>query len=392
MDLSELLVRPVSHPEESVYQGLMQEHHYLGALRKFAQTLWYVATWHGQWTALISFSPAAWKCAARDRWIGWDYRHQFDRLKLVVNNSRFLILPQWHVPNLGSRVLSLCQKRLCSDWMRLFGYPVVLMETFVDPRHFHGTVYKAANWSYVGQSKGYRRTNRHGASYAPHSSPKMVFLKPLRPDAQRVLSCPHINPLYRTGGRKMLRAAEMASLPMFFRDIPDPRRAQGKRHSLATVLAIAAGAILCGMKGYTAISDWAKNLNQRARDRFNCRKENGRFVVPSQYIIRDVLVRVDPDALDKALQRWNETYGIEDRSLAIDGKVMKNAIDSDGHQAHIMSAVGHQSKACHAQKKSASSPQKETTNSNEPMRSKCSSPCSTPSPTSKEKPSPQMLS
>ncbi|RDJ94131.1 DUF4338 domain-containing protein [Lacticaseibacillus rhamnosus] len=64
------------------------------------------------------------RCAARDRWIGWDFRHQYGRLKLVVNNSRFLIVPHWHVPNLGSRILSLCQRRLCRDWQEIFGHPV----------------------------------------------------------------------------------------------------------------------------------------------------------------------------------------------------------------------------------------------------------------------------
>jgi len=63
------------------------------------------------------------KCAARDRWIGWSWRHQYDRLKPVVNNSRFLILPEWHVPNLGSRILSLCQKRLPDDWQDTLAIP-----------------------------------------------------------------------------------------------------------------------------------------------------------------------------------------------------------------------------------------------------------------------------
>ena len=68
----------------------MQTHHYLGALPKIGETLWYIATWHRQWVALVSFSAAAWQCAVRDRWIGWDFRHQYDRLKLLANNSRFL--------------------------------------------------------------------------------------------------------------------------------------------------------------------------------------------------------------------------------------------------------------------------------------------------------------
>jgi hypothetical protein len=111
LSLEDILVRPVKRFEEQRYQALMQAHHYLGALPKIGETLWYVALWHKQWVALLSFSAAAWKCAARDRWIGWAFRHQYDRLKLVANNSRFLILPDWHRSNLASRTLSLCQKK-----------------------------------------------------------------------------------------------------------------------------------------------------------------------------------------------------------------------------------------------------------------------------------------
>ena len=154
----------------------------------------------------------------------------------------------------------------------------------------------------------------------------------------------------------MLTAQQMVSLPGFFTDIPDPRRAQGRRHSLATVLAIAAGAILCGMRGYKAIADWAQSLGHKARQRFGCRRDTTGFVVPSEYIIRNVLIRVDPCHLDRALQRWNQLYAAQDKTLAIDGKTMCNAIDDTGRQTHIMSVVGHQSKVCHTQKKSAPCP------------------------------------
>ena len=350
MNLREVLVRPVGRVEEERYQHLMQEHHYLGRLPKISETLWYIALWQNQWVALLSFSAAAWKCAARDQWIGWSSRHQYDRLKLVANNSRFLILPDWHVPNLGSRILSLCQKRLPTDWQGTFGHPVVLLETFVDPQHFRGTVYRAANWHHVGETRGFRRTGK-GYSAMKHS-PKMVFVKTLQPDARLLLSRPVLEPPYRTGGtRIMLNAEQMRSLPHFFADIPDPRRVQGRRHRLSTVLAIAAGAVLCGMRGYRAISDWANSLGVKACERFRCRYENGRFVVPSEYVIRDVLIRVDPLHLDNALQQWNEIYGKQDKSLAIDGKTMCNAIDEQGYQTHIMSAIGHQTKNCYTQKK-----------------------------------------
>jgi hypothetical protein len=350
LNLLEVLVRPVRAFEEQRFQKTMHQYHYLGALRKISETLWYVATLGDQWVALLSFSAAALKCSARDHWIGWDFRHQYDRLKLVTNNSRFLILPDWHFPNLASRILSLCHKRLPADWHAVFGHSLVLLETFVDPQRFTGTIYKAANWIYVGNTKGFHRT-RQGYS-ATAQSPKMVFVKPLISNAQALLSRPILKPAYRTGGPKiMLSAQQMETLPDFFNQIPDPRRAQGRRHRLSTVLAIAAGATLCGMHGYLAISDWANGLGQKARQRFGCRYHNKRYIVPSLSIIRDVLTRVEPVHLDRALQRWNQAYAQHDESLAIDGKTMCNAIDDQGYQTHIMSVVGHQSKTCYTQKK-----------------------------------------
>jgi hypothetical protein len=328
----------------------MQAHHYLGALPKIGETLWYVATYRDEWVALLSFSAAAWKCAVRDRWIGWEYRHQYDRLNLIANNSRFLILPDWHYRNLGSKTLALCQRRLPGDWREHFGHPLLLLETFVDPERFQGTVYQAANWSYLGNTQGFRRT-RQGYSGTARS-PKKVFVRPLQDDARTVLSRPGLASPYRTGAPKMLLTADqMRSLPDFFRDIPDPRRAQGRRHPLPTVLAIAAGAILCGMRGYKAMADWANSLGPKARERFRCRRRHGSALVPSESMIRDCLIRLDPEALDRALQQWNATYGGGDDSLAIDGKTMRNAIDEQGGQTHIMSVVGHQTKRCYTQKK-----------------------------------------
>jgi hypothetical protein len=350
LNLLAVNVRPVRLLEEQRFQQLMQEHHYLGALPKISETIWYVATFDDQWVALLSFSAAALKCSARDRWIGWDFRYQYDRLKLVTNNSRFLILPDWHFPNLASRILSLCQKALPSDWQATFGHPLLLLETFVDPQRFQGTIYKAANWIYVGNTKGFQRTRQGYSTTA--KSPKMVFVKPLIPGARALLSRLILEPAYHTGGpRLMLSAQQMESLTDFFKEIPDPRRPQGRRHRLSTVLAIAAGATLCGMRGYLAISDWAKGLGQKARQRFRCRYQQKRYIVPSLSIIRDVLIRVDPMHLDRALQRWNQSYGQQDESLAIDGKTMGNAIDDQGYQTHIMSAIGHHSKTCYTQKK-----------------------------------------
>ena len=355
MNLREILLQPVAAPEEARFQALMDAHHYLGALPKIGHTLWYVATWHGEWLALLSFSAAAWKCAARDAWIGWDFRHQYDRLHLIANNSRFLILPEHHYPNLASRVLALCERRLARDWRERFGYPLLLLETFVDPRHFHGTLYRAANWQSVGDTRGLRRT-RAGYSRAPGAA-KRVFVRPLHAHAQARLSQPVRDPQYRHGAPKiMLSAEQMCSLPDFFAAIPDPRRAQGRRHPLPAVLAIAAGATLCGMRGYKAISLWAQDLGQKARARFRCRYRNRDYAVPSRTVIREVLTRVDPGALDRALQAWNAQHAADDEALAIDGKTMCNAIDEEGRQTHILSVVGHRTQTCYTKKKSAPCP------------------------------------
>jgi hypothetical protein len=356
LNLHEIEVQPVRSSEQERYQALMRQHHYLGDLPKISETVWYVAQWLGQWVALVSFSASALKCAARDQWIGWDFHHRYSRLKLIVNNSRFLILPDWHVSNLGSRVLALCERRLARDWEAIFGHGVLLMETFVDARRFRGTVYRAANWAYVGDTRGFRRI-RHGYSATP-DAPKMVFVKPLAKDARGILSGANLPLKYCTGGPRMnLCADHMQSLPSFFSEVDDPRRAEGRRHRLATILAIAAGAVLCGMRGYHGISDWAQSLGQKARRRFRCRRNNdGSFEVPSEYVIRNVLIRVDPAQLDRALQLWNETYAENDQSLAIDGKTMCNALDDEGRKVHIISVVGHDTKICHAQKKSVPCP------------------------------------
>ena len=390
-----MVVEPVAAGDEGRYQRLMAAHHYLGALPKIGETRWYAAVRRGEWVALAGFSAAALKCAARDRWIGWDFRTQYDRQHLLANNSRFLVLPGGRVPNLASRVLALCARRAAADWPERFGHPLLLLETFVDPARFRGTAYRAANWTCVGRTRGFRRV-RGGYGRVP-AGPKLVFVRPLIPDARARLTRPALHPIDRHGGPKgMLPADTMRSLPGYFLDIDDPRRRQGRRHPLHVVLAIAAGATLCGARGYKAMAEWAADLSPRARERFRCRRRGGDYAVPSQFVIRDVLVRVDPDQLDRALQRFHADHGAADDAIAIDGKTMRNAVQADeeaaaraadgepadggnGLQTHIPSAVGQRTGTTYTQKKSTACRSVPTTRPNAPTRSAPSSPCSTTS-------------
>ena len=355
MDLSKVTVRPIGSDEDERYQQLLGQHHYLGAIPKIGQTLRYVAQYDAAWVALLSFSASSLKCAARDRWIGWEARLQYGRLKLIANNSRFLILPDWHQPNLGSKVLALCQQRLPGDWLERFGHPLLLLETFVDPQRFLGTVYRAANWTCVGLTQGFRRTAA-GYSVQPQT-PKQVFVRALHPRARQRLAQPILDSRDHTEDHPTmtLTAQQMRALPDCFGAVSDPRRAQGRRHPIGAVLAIAAGATLCGMRGYKAIGQWAEGLGQKGAQRIGCRRDpdTRQYGIPSVTVIREVLMRVDPAQLDRALGAWNVLWAPRDRSLAIDGKTLRGATDEQGLQVHVMSAVGHDSKAAYTQKKSA---------------------------------------
>jgi len=347
---SEIIVRPVTAIEESRYKSQMAEHHYLGYLPKIGETIWYVATWRDRWLAQISLSSAALKCAVRDRWIGWDFHNQFDRLKLIANNSRFLILPEGRHPNVGSCILGRLERRVISDWLQRFGHPLLLLETFVDPSRFYGGVYRASNWFELGYTQGFRRL-RDGYNNTPRD-PKLVFVRPLCRAVQARLTQSSLIDLGLTGVPRMqIAASQMRSLPDYFRDIPDPRRPQGRRHRLHVVLGLAVGACLCGMKGYKAIAQWADLLGVAARRRFGCRFYKGSYIVPSCSVIRDCLVRVDPDKLDEALSAWALDQLSPNEALALDGKTMKGAVDDQGAKTHILSLVGHHSRQCIAQKK-----------------------------------------
>ena len=134
---------------------------------------------------LLFSASAAWALAARDRWIGWDFKHKRKLLPLVLSNDRFLIFPWVQVPHLASHALSLATRRIGEDWLRAFGYRPVLIETFVDPTFFSGTCYRAANWQFLGLSTGRGRLSAH---HQPSRSKKEIFIYPLQSGWRQALN------------------------------------------------------------------------------------------------------------------------------------------------------------------------------------------------------------
>jgi hypothetical protein len=183
-----LVVRPLRCEERSRWRQLMNQHHYLGLQRLVGQSLCYVATVGDHWVALLAWGSAALKCQPRDAWIGWPPCLKCRRLHLIANNLRFLILPEWHQPNLASRILALNLKRLSTDWEGFYGHPILVAETFVDSARFQGTCYRAAGWKVLGRTRGFAK---QGRGYICHGRSKTVLVRPLRTRAVSQLCFRH---------------------------------------------------------------------------------------------------------------------------------------------------------------------------------------------------------
>jgi hypothetical protein len=135
--------------------------------------------------ACLLFGSAAWKCAPRDEFIGWDTEARRANLRYLTNNMRFLILPWVRVPHLASHILGRVTRRINLDWVRKYGHPLCLLETFVERDCFQGTCYRAANWICVGQTRGRSRNDRDHTLRVPV---KDIYLYPLAKGFRDILS------------------------------------------------------------------------------------------------------------------------------------------------------------------------------------------------------------
>jgi len=162
-----------------LWNGLIERYHYLGYTPlPGAQLRYLIHCDHGVLGA-IGFGAAAWKVAARDRWIGWEAPCREARLQRVLNNARFLLLPWVRVKNLASKVLALAAARIPDDFVARSGERAVLLETFVQVPRFRGTCYRAANWRYLGETTGRGKCDRTHRARLPR---KAVYVYPLMTD------------------------------------------------------------------------------------------------------------------------------------------------------------------------------------------------------------------
>jgi hypothetical protein len=188
LDLGPLTIREVSADTTTRLQvaAALEEFHYLGCRGTVGENLQYAVTnGQGRLLACLLFGAAAWKCRARDEWIGWTADQRQQRLHLITNNTRFLILPSVRVPHLASWILGRVMRRLSADWEKKYRHPILLVETFVERDRFAGTSYKAANWVRLGETTGRSRQDRDFTLRVPV---KDVYVYAVRHDFRRELS------------------------------------------------------------------------------------------------------------------------------------------------------------------------------------------------------------
>src|SRR5208283_472460 len=191
--LESLQVRIAEPCELERCHQFLNEHHYLKSPKPVGERLYYVVTdAQGQWLAVMIFAAAARHLRARDQWIGWTDAQREKRLSLVVNNIRFLLMPDKTFPNLATKSLRLILSRLGGDWQTKYGHPVALVETFVDPEQFCGTVYTANGWQELGVTAGFGRVRRD--FYTQPNKPKRLFARELCRKARRSLAADKLKP------------------------------------------------------------------------------------------------------------------------------------------------------------------------------------------------------
>ena len=336
---SQLLAAP---KDKARARRLLAQQHYLGDVRAVGEQLFYAVTdARGHWLGVLVFCAAARRLRARDRWIGWTEEQRRRRLPLVVNNCRFLLVPHKTFPNLGSRALRLTLDRLSGDWQARYGHPVVLVETFVDPEQFCGTVYTTNGWQELGTTDGFGRVRRD--FYVPHHKPKRLFARELGRNARRSLQADKLKPALavvetKTRPRSPHRPAQIRSLVEYLKGLTDYRSRIGL-YPLWSLLAIVVLAHLCDApRGQKDFAKFAQGLSQAQRRALRIRRHaNGKYPAPSQPTFCRLMAHLNADELEALLLRVQAQLrgpAPADDLIVLDGKEPKQ-----GGGQSVLSAV-----------------------------------------------------
>jgi len=332
--LDHFQVRLVSSPKDKARcDQLIVQHHYLKDATLVGEQLRYVATYQGQWLALATWSGAAFHLKDRDEFIGWDFEQCRRRRALLANNSRLLVLPQCHYPNLISRFMKLMLARLANDWQEQWGHPLAMVETFIDPQFYQGTAYKVSGWSHLGKTAGWKRAAAD--FYIKHDTPKQIWVRELVKNARVKLRAAQL-PLPWAVVEAQARARchhtvkEIRSLMATLRrDLPEFRRAQALGYPVAGMVCLIVMALATGVRqGPDDLEKYADTLSQPQLRALGFRRDRqtGRPRSPQKTTFTRVLAGVDAEVLQQVLLDWQRrlTGPIQDSLVIVDGKKMRH--------------------------------------------------------------------
>jgi len=335
LDTGEMEVGVIAEAAEAGwFDEQLEQKHYLGAGRPVGDYLRQTVRQRGRPVALLAWGPACYALKDRDRWIGWSANQRLERLKLVVQNRRFLLLTaKGEAPNLASQVLAAALRALPGQWMERFGYRPLLAETFTDPEAYAGTCYKASNWEAVGFSEGY---SRHRADfYVANERPKRLWLREVHPKGRALLRASVLPEACRAGlltapsGVLPVNQPQMLSLFELFARAADPR-ARNTRFRIGAVLSIIAMAILAGRRDISEIARFANTLSHLQRRLLALPRKPDRrafYQVPTYSVFYQVLTRMDGEAFARLLSGWlQQRAGELPAALALDGKMIRDHI------------------------------------------------------------------
>ncbi len=327
-------ITTVAPSEKERFDTLCGDLHYLGAARPVGHFLRQVAVFEGEWIALLAWGPPCYSLQDRDDWIGWHPAQRAERLNLVVQNRRFLLLHErGSAPNLASKVLAAAMRALPEQWREHFGYEPLMAETFTDLERFHGTCYKACGWIEAGESKGFGRDAVD--FYVYHGKIKRLWVKELVPEVRALLCATELpesipsEALRCTHGQLPFKASQLRSLFDALQQVPDPR-SRRSRIRLGSILAIASMALLCGYRNTSEIARFAQRLTQPQREKLGLPLRKGSRKIrdiPNYQFFYRLLCKVDPDALAEKLTAWLRAQtGSLPGALAMDGKFIRDTV------------------------------------------------------------------
>jgi len=330
-------LRLIEPGEKDRFDQLIVEEHYLKNAQLVGEQLRYVAEYEGQWVGLMAWSAAAFKLKAREDWVGWSVPQKKRRLPLVINNSRFLILKNFHVPNLASRLMKLCLQRLSQDWAASYGHEVLLAETFVDQEHYSGTCYKASGWTLLGKTQGYKRSRRD--FYQAHDQVKTLWVRELCPGARTILRGRNLPQALQSVEQNHPPQCEeppeeLKKMRGFFEGLTDWRTRRSE-FPLSSLIAVSVCALMCKVcLGQRDLAAFAADLTVAQMEALRFPRDwtyrpRRRYRPPGESSFFRLLSNLKSDQLEAALLAWQD-HVLGKRNplgdqVSVDGKELLNS-------------------------------------------------------------------